>query len=439
LNIKIDSRKVVEGDIFVALGKGHEYVEEAINNGATKVVVEHGKYSVDTLVVKDTKKYLIKYLKENYYEEISDLKLIGITGTNGKTTSAYLIYQALNKAGIKCGYIGTIGFYLDDKVETLNNTTPEILDIYNMLITCKDEGCKVVVMEVSSHALDMKRVDGLLFDYAIFTNLTEEHLDFHKSIKKYFKAKLKLFKKLKTTGKAIINVDDKYGRKIKTKNLITISSYSGDYLIEDYVFSDKTKFIVNNNKYEMMLLGIYNIYNMLNAIVILDEFNVENKYKIVKKLSAPPGRMQIINYKSNKIIVDYAHTPDAVENILKSVKDFAKSKIYVIIGCGGNRDRFKRPIMARIATNLSDYVILTSDNPRDEDPDMIIDDMIKGIEKDNYQIIVNRSEAIQNGVQLLKNNDILLLLGKGHETYQIIGKEKIYFDDKNEVEKCIRR
>ena len=221
--------------------------------------------------------------------------------------------------------------------------------------------------------------------------------------------------------------------------MITISSNSGDYLIEDYIFSDKTKFIVNNNKYEMILLGIYNIYNMLNAIIILDEFNVKNKYKIIKRLSAPPGRMQIIKHKNNKIIVDYAHAPDAVENILKSVKDFAKSKIYVIIGCGGNRDRFKRPIMAKIATDLSDYVILTIDNPRDEDPYIIIDDMIKGIEKDNYQIIVNRSEAIQNGVQLLKNNDILLLLGKGHETYQIIGKEKIYFDDKNEVEKCIRR
>jgi len=439
LNIKIDSRKVVTGDIFVALGKGHEYVEEAISNGATKVVVEHGKYSVNTIVVKDTKKYLIKYLKDNYYEKISDLKLIGITGTNGKTTSAYLIYQALNKAGIRCGYIGTIGFYLDNKVEILNNTTPEILDIYNMLITCKEKGCKVVVMEVSSHALDMRRVDGLLFDYAIFTNLTEDHLDYHKSIKKYFKAKIKLFKKLKPTGKAIINIDDKYGKKIRVKNLITISSNSGDYLIEDYIFSDKTKFIVNNNKYEMMLLGIYNIYNMLNAIIILDEFNIKNKYKIIKKLSAPPGRMQIIKHKNNKIIVDYAHTPDAVENILKSVKDFAKSKIYVIIGCGGNRDRFKRPIMAKIATDLSDYVILTSDNPRDEDPYLIIDDMIKGIEKDNYQIIVNRAEAIQNGVQLLKNNDILLLLGKGHETYQIIGKEKIYFDDKNEVEKCIRR
>ncbi len=439
MNIKIDSRKVVTGDIFVALGKGHEYVEEAISNGATKVVVEHGKYSVNTIVVKDTKKYLIKYLKDNYYEKISDLKLIGITGTNGKTTSAYLIYQALNKAGIRCGYIGTIGFYLDNKVEILNNTTPEILDIYNMLITCKEKGCKVVVMEVSSHALDMRRVDGLLFDYAIFTNLTEDHLDYHKSIKKYFKAKIKLFKKLKPTGKAIINIDDKYGKKIRVKNLITISSNSGDYLIEDYIFSDKTKFIVNNNKYEMMLLGIYNIYNMLNAIIILDEFNIKNKYKIIKKLSAPPGRMQIIKHKNNKIIVDYAHTPDAVENILKSVKDFAKSKIYVIIGCGGNRDRFKRPIMAKIATDLSDYVILTSDNPRDEDPYLIIDDMIKGIEKDNYQIIVNRAEAIQNGVQLLKNNDILLLLGKGHETYQIIGKEKIYFDDKNEVEKCIRR
>ncbi len=439
MNIKIDSRKIECGDTFVALGKGHDYVNEAIKNGATKVVVEHGKYPVETITVKDTKKYLIKYLKNNYYKEISELKLIGITGTNGKTTSAYLIYQALNKAGIKCGYIGTIGFYLDDKVVTLNNTTPELLDIYDMLLTCKEKGCKVVVMEVSSHALDMKRVEGLLFDYAIFTNLTEDHLDYHKSLKRYFNAKKKLFKKLKKDGKGIINVDDKYGRKIKLKNLITISSFKGDYVIEDYVFNNKTKFIVNNNKYEMMLLGVYNIYNMLNAIVILDEFNIKNKYKIIKKLSAPPGRMQIINYNKNKIIIDYAHTPDAVENIINGVKDFAKSKIYVIIGCGGNRDRFKRPIMAKIATDLSDYVILTSDNPRDEDPYIIIDDMIKGVEKDNYQIIVNRSEAIQNGVQLLRNNDILLLLGKGHETYQIIGKEKIYFDDRVEVEKCIRR
>lgn len=439
MNIKIDSRKVVPGDIFVALGKGHEYVNDAINNGAIKVVVEYGKYSINTKVVKDTHKYLVKYLKDNYYKLIKDLKLIGITGTNGKTTSAYLIYQALNKANIKCSYIGTIGFYLDEKVNNLDNTTPEILDIYNMLIISKNKGCKVVVMEVSSHALSMKRVDGLLFDYAIFTNLTEDHLDYHKNIKKYFRAKKRLFKKLKKSGKAIINTDDKYGRKIKAKNIITISSYKGDYLIEDYLFNDKTKFIVNNNKYEMILLGVYNIYNMINTIIMLDEFGIINKYKIIKKLLAPPGRMQIINYENNKIVIDYAHTPDAVENILKCVKDFAKSKIYVIIGCGGNRDKFKRPIMAKIAINLSDYVILTSDNPRDEDPYNIINDMVKGVEKDNYQIIVNRSEAIQNGVQLLKNNDILLVLGKGHETYQIIGKDRIHFDDKVEVEKCIRR
>ena len=439
MNIKIDSRKILPGDTFIALGNGHKYVEDAIKNGASKVIIQHGKSGEKIKKVRNTKNYLIRYLKKNYYDDIKDIKLIGITGTNGKTTSAFLIYQALNLAGVKCAYIGTIGFYIKEKVCDLGNTTPEILDLYNMIIDAKKNCCEVVVMEVSSHALSFKRVEGLLFDYTIFTNLTEDHLDYHKNMEKYFKEKIKLFRKMKKNGKAIINIDDEYGKRIKCKNKITISLDSGNYVIGDYNITSKTKFTVNNIKYEMNLLGLYNIYNMINAIAILDEFGINKVKKIVKTIVSPPGRMQIIEYGNNKIIVDYAHTPDAMENIIKCVKDFAISKIYVIIGCGGNRDKKKRPIMANVAVNMADYSIFTSDNPRMEDPIEILNDMTKNLEKVNYEVIVNRSEAIEKGVQLLENNDILLLLGKGHETYQILGENKIYFNDKDEVIKYIRR
>ncbi len=439
MNIKIDSRKVKKGDIFVAIGNGHNYIVDAFRNGASKVIIEKGKVGHNIIKVRDTRVYLANYLKEKYYNKINDLKLIGVTGTNGKTTTAYLIYEALNKAKIKCAYIGTIGFYLNDKVRDLENTTPEILDIYEMLLEAIENNVKFVVMEVSSHALSTNRVLGLEFDYAIFTNLTEEHLDYHKNMHNYFKCKKKLFKQIKEDGLGIINIDDNYGKRIKLKNKITISKIKGNYILNDYSLDDKTKFILNNKKYETKLKGLYNIYNMINVIVLLDELGIKNKYKIIKNLDIAPGRMEIINYKKSFVIIDYAHTPDAVLNVIKAVKDFAKSKIYVIIGCGGNRDKFKRPIMAKIASENSDLVILTSDNPRDEDAIDIINDMIKGIDKDNYQIVVNRKDAIRKGMQLLENDDILLVLGKGHEKYQIIGKEKIFFDDKIEIKKCIRR
>lgn len=439
MNIKIDSRKVLPGDIFVALDNGHKYIEDALNKGASKIITEK-KYSGKNIKkVRSPKNFLIKYLKKNYYNAIKDIKLIGITGTNGKTTSAFLTYQALNYADIKAAYIGTIGFYIDGKKCDLGNTTPEVLDLYNMIIEAKESNCKVVVMEVSSHSLSFKRVNSLKFDYAIFTNLTEDHLDYHKDMNKYFKAKKKLFKMLRKGGKAIINIDDEYGKRIKSKNRITISKNKATYVIGKYSIKSKTRFYINDSKYEMNLLGLYNIYNMTNTIIILNEFKIQKIEKIIKKLVSPPGRMEIIEYGNNKIIVDYAHTPDAMENIIKCVKEFATSNIYVIIGCGGNRDKKKRPIMANVAINMAHYTIFTSDNPRTEDPIKILDDMTKELEKTNYEVIVNRSEAIRKGVQLLKNHDILLLLGKGHETYQILGENKIYFNDKEEVLKYIRR
>lgn len=439
MNLKVDSRKVEKGDTFIALrsvNDGHQYIPDAIKNGAEMIICEEGIYDVPTLIVPDTRKYLIDYLKLNYYSKIEELKLIGVTGTNGKTTSCFLLYQALNKLGIKCAYIGTIGFYIDDKITDLNNTTPDILDLYEMLLRCVQDGVKYVAMEVSSHALDMCRVDGLEFDYAIFTNLTQDHLNYHKTMKKYAIAKQKLFKMLRKNGKSIVNIDDRYRRYFLSDESITYGFKPCKYRISKYdIMNNEAIFTVNKDIYKIKLLGKHNVHNMLNVITVLTDMKIDrNKIKaIVSELVAPPGRMDIIHYNDKAIIVDYAHTPDAVEKIIKAVREFAKSKIYTVVGCGGNRDKTKRPIMAKIATDLSDYVIFTSDNPRHEDPNEIINDMVDTLDNTNYEIEVNREKAIKKGIQKLTNNDILLLLGKGHETYQIIGDKKIDFDDKKVV------
>ncbi len=448
MNIKVDSRKVVEGDTFLALttyNDGHKYIIDAINNGAKKIIASKGAYNVETILVPDTKDYLINHLKNNYYNQIKDLKLIGITGTNGKTTTSYLLWQALNKLGHKCAYIGTIGFYIEEKVKDLPNTTPEIIDIYEMLIECTEQNCEYVVMEVSSHALSQRRVDGLLFDYCLFTNLTEDHLDYHKNMENYALAKQKLFNMLKDKGKGIINIDDKYYNYFFKDNFISYGFKDSNLQILNYDINFKNNFTlsINGKKYdfESNLLGTYNIYNMTAVISILNDLKVDIEIirYLVSTLKSPTGRMEIIEYNTNKIIVDYAHTPDAVENIINATKEFSKGNIIVVLGCGGNRDKNKRPIMARIATSLTDWAIFTSDNPRDEDPTEIINDMIDNLDFYNYEIETNREKAIIKGIQKLDKNDILLVLGKGHETYQIIKDERIHFDDKEKILEFIRR
>lgn len=437
MNIKDNSLKVVKNDIFIALDKGHEYVDDAIKRGASKVIVEYGKKDDKTKVVRNTRKYLIKYLKKNYYDQIKDMNIIGITGTNGKTTTAFLIYQALNLLDSKCAYIGTIGFYINSKIKDLNNTTPDLIDLYEMILEAKKQGCKNIVMEVSSHSLSLKRIDALKFNYVMFTNLTSEHLNYHKTMKKYFKAKKRLLKFLKRKGKVFVNIDDPYIKKIK-KRRIRIGTY-GEYKIGSYEISNRTKFNLNDKTYDMKLLGLYNIYNMSFCIALLEQMRFKNIKKIVRKLNAPSGRMELIKDENKLYIVDYAHTPDAVAKVLTAVREFAKNKIYVIIGCGGNRDKTKRPIMADIATSLADYAIFTTDNPRFENELDILDDMTNNLSNTNYEIIVNREEAIKKGIQILSNNDILMVLGKGHEKYQIIKDKKIYFDDIEIIEANIRR
>lgn len=452
MNIKYNSKDIKKDDIFIALktnNDGHQYVNDAIKNGASKVIVEYGDYNIETIKVKDTKEYLINYLYENYYNEIKDLKLIGITGTNGKTTTSMLIHNLLNKLGKKCGYIGTNGFYINKFIKKLPNTTPEIIDIYELLIECKKNNCEYVCLETSSHGLDQNRLANLKFDYAVFTNLTHEHLGYHKTMKNYAIAKQKLFNMLRNNNYALINNDDKYKKyfSLKKNNNIYYGFNNSDYQIIDYNINIKeTNFTIKyqdkNYKFKTKLLGKHNIYNSLVSIIILNKigFSFKEINKELKNITPPLGRMETINYKNNNIIIDYAHTPDGIENVLKTAKELNPSKIITVIGCGGGKgsDREKRKEMGNLVLSLSDLTIFTNDNPRDEDPNQIIDDLLKEKINENYKIELDRKKAIKYGISLLNNNDILMILGKGHEDYQIIGKEKTYFNDKETVLEIIR-
>ena len=451
IDIKTDSRKVIDGDTFIALKNinhdGHDYIPDAIKNGAKKIICEHGNYDVETMIVPNTRKYLEDYLYNKYYSSISKMKLIGITGTNGKTTTCFLIYQILNDLGIKCAYIGTIGFYYGDVKRELNNTTPDIDILYDMLMEAYENNCQYVVMEVSSHALSLNRINGLLYDAVAFTNLTQDHLDFHKSFEEYRKAKEKLFSLTRNNKIAVINGDDPNYQYFvhKENNNILISSKSGNVLITDTTFTNlgtDFSFTYQNKLYRthINMVGRYNIYNYLTALIILVNLGIDINQILYlnESLSAPLGRMEMIKYHTNSIFVDYAHTPDAMENVLKTSLEFKKGKIITIVGCGGDRDKTKRPIMAHIAEEYSDWVIYTDDNPRTEDEKAIIKDMLEGTKKDNHEVIYNRHDAIIKGISLLKENDILLILGKGHEDYQIIGTVKHHFSDKEIVLKNIK-
>lgn len=452
MNIKYNSKKIEKGDTFIALrtnNDGHKYIEDAIKNGATKIIAEYGNYPVETIIVNNTKDYLVKYLYDNYYSEIKDLKLIGITGTNGKTTTSILIHNMLNKLGKKTAYIGTNGFYIGKFIKELPNTTPEIIDIYELLIEAKKEGCEYVCLEASSHGLDQNRLKGLTFDFAVFTNLTHEHLGYHKTMENYAKAKQKLFNMLRNNKYAIINNDDNYKDYfiVKGNNNITYSFTKGDYYIKEYniTLSHSTFSVVHNNEnytFSTKMLGKHNIYNSLVSIIILSKigYTFEEINKVLNTVEGPIGRMENINYKNNNIIIDYAHTPDGIENVLKTARELKPNKIITVIGCGGGTgsDREKRSEMGNLVLTMSNKTIFTNDNPRDEDPNQIINDLLKEKVNDNYIIELDRKTAIKKGIEELTNNDILLILGKGHENYQIIGSNKTHFSDKETVQEIIK-
>ena len=441
IKYETNSKLVQKGQIFIAIKghtvDGHNYIKEAINNGAIKVICEKEiEEDIPHEIVKDTKIYLKDILVKEYSNEINKLKIIGVTGTNGKTTSCYLMYQMLQKLGKKAAYLGTLGFYLNDEITETDNTTPDILTLYKLLLKATESNIEYLVMEVSSHSLSYERIKGLTFVAGAFTNLTEDHLDYHKTMEAYLNEKLKILNYLKNDAPMLLNSDDASSKKFETyKNYKTYGT-NGTYKIKNYdIYPDHTNISIkyNNKSFNVTtnLTSKFNIYNYLTCLSTLHElgFSIESILDITKNIYPPKGRCETFKLNKGYAVVDYAHTPDAVEKVISAYNELKKGKVITIVGCGGDRDPIKRPIMGNIATSLSDYVIFTNDNPRTEDPKSIMDMIVKDNKNNNYEIIYDRKEAIHKGIDLLNKNDILLVLGKGHEDYQIIGHTKIHLDD----------
>ena len=453
LKYETDSRKVKPGQTFVAIKghtvDGHDYIESAIKNGATAIIAERPvETSVPVTVVQDSSKYLKEQLVKEYSQSLKKLKIIGVTGTNGKTTTCYLIYQLLKSLDVKAAYMGTIGFFFEEEKIELPNTTPEILTIYKLFLEAMEKGCTTIVMEVSSHALSLERVVGLEFQIGAFTNLTEDHLDYHKTMEEYLQAKLKILNYMSLNGVFIVNQDDIASKRFQEafKNTKTIGMKESNYWIKEYTFNPvKTTILLeyNNQDYtiETNLTGKFNVYNSLTALAILHEygFSIEEILSKTNKIYPPKGRCETYKVKDGYAVVDYAHTPDAVEKVIDAYKELSKGKIITLVGCGGDRDPLKRPIMGHIATEKSDWVIFTNDNPRTEDPEKIMKDILQGVEKTNYEVILDRHEAIKKALDKINKEDIVLLLGKGHEDYQILGHEKVHFDDSEEIKNYIKK
>ncbi len=444
-----NSKAVEPGSTFVAIKghtvDGHDFINDAIKKGATNIIASHEvACNVPIKVVENPSKYLKEQLISNYSEPLKKLKLIGVTGTNGKTTSCYLTYQLLKELGVKVAYIGTIGFFYEDMKIELPNTTPEILTIYKLLTLALEKGCTTVVMEVSSHAITLDRIAGLEFTIGGFTNLTEDHLDYHKTMENYLLAKLDFLKYMSPNATFIVNHDDPSSKRFINlfQNSKTIGIHKEDYQIANFEISPASTNITLNyqeKQYNIKtnLTSKFNVYNYMTALAICHEygFSLNEIMEATANIYPPKGRCETYLVKDGFAVVDYAHTPDAVEKVIESYRELANNRIITLVGCGGDRDPMKRPIMGKIASNNSDFVIFTSDNPRTEDPKKIMDDIINGVEKENYEIILDRKEAIKKALDRIEKDDIVLILGKGHEDYQIIGHEKIHLDDSEEIKK----
>ena len=440
LKYETNSKLVQKGQIFVALKghtvDGHDYIPEAIKNGASKVIGEKDlTLDIPYEKVENAEEYLKEQLVKEYGKVVNKLKIIGVTGTNGKTTSCYLTYELLKELKKKVAYLGTIGYFYNDVKKEVNNTTPDILTLYKFLMEAIDNGCEYFVMEVSSHSLSLERIKGLEFTTCAFTNLTEDHLDYHKTMEAYLNEKLKILHYLKPEGLMLLNSDDENSEKFKTHKYLTYG-LNGDYKIENYhIAPDHTdlEFSFEGEIYQVTtnLTSKFNIYNYLTSLSLIHSLGIDIKdiISITNKVYPPKGRCETYKVGKGYAVIDYAHTPDAVEKVINAYNELKKGKIITIIGCGGDRDPIKRPIMGNIATKNSDYVIFTNDNPRTEDPEKIMQDIIKDNNMPNYEVIYDRETAIKKGVSLLEDEDILLVLGKGHENYQIIGHTKYHLDD----------
>lgn len=452
-NIKSDSRRVKKGDIFVALktkeGDGHLYIDKAIEAGASKIVAMHGNYSVETEIVEDTQEYLRDYLITHYKKYIDEMTVIGFTGTNGKSTSVHLIYQALNQLGHDCASIGTVGYFLKEgKVCYLANTSPDICLTYELILNAYNLGYRFVALEAGSEGLQVGRLDGIEYDYAVFSNLTRDHLDIHKTFENYAHAKRILFERIKPKGIGIVNQDDSSASiyLLEKNHNVTFGFHGGDYHISKFFMNQngsKFSFQYQDKEYDMetKLLGEYNVMNMMPVIIILSHlgYDMATIGKVVKTLEPPTGRIERIDYGTNRIYIDYAHTPDGLEKVVDTIRRVTKGNTYVVFCCRGNRDVGRRKGMMEAACRLSTKAIVTNDHVFKEDPMHVIKDMIEGLEYKNYEIITDRRKAIYRGIDLLKENDSLLVLGHGHEEVLINEKhEKIRFIEREIIEEYIK-
>ncbi len=449
--IQFDSRQIREGDVFVATQgtqvDGHDFIEKAIAAGAKAIVCEklpENLLAHITYIHTPDSAESLGIMASNFYENPSrKLRLVGVTGTNGKTTNVTLLYQLFRGLGYRAGMLSTVENIINDKVIPATHTTPDALQLNALLAQMLKEGVQFAFMESSSHAIVQRRIAGLHYTGAVFTNISHDHLDFHKTFENYIKAKKKLFDDLPASAFALSNFDDKRGsimlQNTQARKYSFALKYPADF---------KAKILDNTLQGLLMdfegtqvwcrLIGEFNAYNLLSvyATAILLGEEKERILPVLSELYAAKGRFEQIMDKKNRVgIVDYAHTPDALENVLKTIQDLRKpyQKVITIVGAGGNRDATKRPAMAQIACKYSDFVVLTSDNPRFEDPAAILEDMQKGVpitQRKKVLTIENRKEAIARACEIAKNEDIILLAGKGHETYQEIRGVKYDFDDK---------
>jgi UDP-N-acetylmuramoyl-L-alanyl-D-glutamate--2,6-diaminopimelate ligase len=453
-NIHFDSRKVTSGDVFVAVAgthaDGHQFIQKAIAQGAVAVVAEKFEgveANGATLVKMENTTAALGLLASNFYGNPSaKLKVVGVTGTNGKTTIASLLYMLFKKLGYQAGLISTIKYYVGDEELPATHTTPDALQIQSLMAKMVSTGCGYCFMEVSSHAIDQERIAGIEFNGGVFTNLTHDHLDYHKTFAEYLKAKKKFFDKLSNTAFALTNADEKNGQVMlqntsaikKTYALKSFADYKGKVL-EKHM--DSMLLSVDGHEVWTHFAGIFNAYNLLAvyATALLLGESAESVLPVISELKPVAGRFEIIRSVDGKFaIVDYAHTPDALKNVLNGINEIRtrNEQVITVVGAGGDRDKTKRPVMAQEAALQSDKVILTSDNPRTEVPEQIIADMETGIQphqKNKVLSIVNRKEAIRTACMLAQPGDIILVAGKGHEDYQEINGVKHHFDDKEVI------
>ena len=453
VGITCDSRAVEQGFAFVCINgasvDGHKFARSALEKGAAIVVTERKLGLENEVVVDDTHAAYALMSAAFFGNPSKDLKLIGVTGTNGKTSITYMLKAILEDAGFKTGVIGTIQNMIGDKVVESANTTPDAYNLNRLFALMRDEGCQYVIMEVSSHALDQKRVYGLDFEVAAFTNLTQDHLDYHKTMENYLEAKKKLFSMCKT---AVINLDDRYADAIAEDlscKILTYSEKSNDSTYSAKYINLRPEGIeyelVGYNLIKHIKIrtgGKFSVYNSMCAAVCAMELGLDISLiaSALEKLDGVKGRAGIVpTGRDFTVIIDYAHTPDGLANILSTFKEIKQGRLVCLFGCGGDRDATKRPIMGTVAAKFSDFVIVTSDNPRTEDPSKIISDIIVGMKdsKTPYIVIENRIEAIKYAVANAKTNDIIILAGKGHEDYQILSTGKIHLDEREVVAEAL--